>query len=335
MAKSCIREFKLADSDGLHPCLNAGGAFVGDGTALLTKDNFGDFVPLPRRELETVLSAGYKFAVDLGSRMQGLTALAKALNQGDYSLASIALAQLQFPALPDKSAGARMSKAAAMLKKGATALEVLKLFLPKGELAKFNPHHLGPGAGGGEFTTAEMNETSSGDHKARNEPSAGASPPPGAGATTQPKDTYLPRSIQRKDGSTISLTFDGRTKDGLSGDQMVTIKLSDSLTDILSETKDIQSVNISATTNAHTHGDHVSGDAVDVNRINGVHVDSSGDGLAYAYELESAAMKNPNVRYVEGPFGNFVRSDADTSFSRSKPINGDQTHVHISVFPEK
>lgn len=122
---------------------------------------------------------------------------------------------------------------------------------------------------------------------------------------------------------------------------MVTRKLSDTLVDILSDAKDIQSVNISATTNGHTHGDHVYGDAVDVNFINGVHVDSWDTGLAYAYELESAAMNNPNVRYVEGPFGNFVRSDSDSDFSRSKKIDGDkgtdgdQRHVHISVFPER
>jgi len=117
MTKPSIREFKLASrgGDGLHPCLDERGAFVGDGVALLTKDSFGDFAPLPRRELETILSAGYKIAVDLGSRMHGLAALANALNQGDYALAAIILAQLQFPALPDKGAGARMRKAARCL----------------------------------------------------------------------------------------------------------------------------------------------------------------------------------------------------------------------------
>jgi hypothetical protein len=137
------------------------GPFVGDGVALLTKDIFGDFIPLARRELETVLSAGYKIAVDLGSRMHRLAALAKASNQGAHALASIVLTQLQFLALPDKGAGARMNKAAAMLEQGASAAEVLKVFMPNGELAKFNPYHLGPG--GGQFTTAEMDTASSGD----------------------------------------------------------------------------------------------------------------------------------------------------------------------------
>ncbi|MGB6177498.1 MAG: BPSL0067 family protein [Methylocella sp.] len=131
--------------------------------ALLTKNNFGDFAPLPQRALETILSAGYKTAVDLGSRMHGLAALAKALNQGDHALAAIVLVQLQFPALPDKGAGARMKKAAAMLDDGAPAAEVLRHLLPNGDLAKFNPYHLGPGPAGGEFTTAEMDATSSGD----------------------------------------------------------------------------------------------------------------------------------------------------------------------------
>ena len=79
MIKLSIREFKLASwgGDGLHPWLDEHGAFVGGGVALLTKDNFGDFAPFPRRELETILSAGYRIAVDLGSRMQGLAALAR------------------------------------------------------------------------------------------------------------------------------------------------------------------------------------------------------------------------------------------------------------------
>jgi hypothetical protein len=71
--------------------------------------------------------------------------------------------RLQFPALPDKGAGARTNTAAAMLGHGASAAEVLKHILPKGELAKFNPHYLGLGPGGGQFTTAERDTTNSRD----------------------------------------------------------------------------------------------------------------------------------------------------------------------------
>ena len=49
------------------------------------------------------------------SRMHGLAALAKALKQGDHALAAIVLAQSQFPAFPDKGAGARINNAATMI----------------------------------------------------------------------------------------------------------------------------------------------------------------------------------------------------------------------------
>ncbi|MGB8901294.1 MAG: hypothetical protein WCC90_19575 [Methylocella sp.] len=44
-------------------------------------------MPLPQRDLEIVVSAGFGIALDLGSRMRGLATLAKALNEGDYALA--------------------------------------------------------------------------------------------------------------------------------------------------------------------------------------------------------------------------------------------------------
>ncbi|MGH6822109.1 MAG: hypothetical protein ACREC4_01245, partial [Methylocella sp.] len=164
MNKVFVREFRLASSgeEGLLPYLNEHGAFLGRGTPLLARDGDGNFAPLPQRDLEIVLSAGFGVAVDLGARMGGLATLAKAMNEGDYALASIALAHLQFPALPDKGACARMQKAAAMLKRGASAAGVLKQFLSRGELAKDNPYHLGPGVGGGQFTTADMDGVSSG-----------------------------------------------------------------------------------------------------------------------------------------------------------------------------
>jgi hypothetical protein len=108
---------------------------------------FWRFRGLAGRVLETVLSAGYRITVDLGSRRHGWAALAKALNQGDPTLAAIVLAQLQFPALPDSGAGARMNKAAAMLDHGVSAAEVLKHLLPTGELAKFNPIISAPALG--------------------------------------------------------------------------------------------------------------------------------------------------------------------------------------------
>jgi hypothetical protein len=166
MSKVSIREFKLGTSsgEGLHPYLSEHGAFLG-GTPLVMKDGRGDFVPLPQRDLEIVLSAGFGIAVDLDVCMHALAALAKALSSGDYAPAAILLTQAQFPALPDRGAAQRMQKAAAMLKSGVSGPEVLQQFLPDGELAKLNPYHLGPGDRGGQFTTAQLDGASAGDVK--------------------------------------------------------------------------------------------------------------------------------------------------------------------------
>jgi hypothetical protein len=50
-----------------------------------------------------------------------------------------------------------------MLKNGAAGREVLKRLLPEGELAKFNPYHLGSGPGSGQFNTAETDGATSGE----------------------------------------------------------------------------------------------------------------------------------------------------------------------------
>jgi hypothetical protein len=48
MTKLSIREFNLAGRGGDYILASCAGAFVGDGVALLKKDIFGDFAPLPR-----------------------------------------------------------------------------------------------------------------------------------------------------------------------------------------------------------------------------------------------------------------------------------------------
>ena len=161
--------------------------------------------------------------------------------------------------------------------------------------------------------------------------------PKGAGATTQPADTSLSRTVTHADGSTTSVTFDGHTQDGLTGDQPVTARMAGTLNDILASDDGTDSVNVSATTNGqHVAGsDHYVGDAVDINYINGVHVGTSGDGLQNATDLENAAMDNPLVRYVEGPEGDFARSTPGGAFSPAPAISGMNSHVHISVFPVK
>lgn len=115
----------------------------------------------------------------------------------------------------------------------------------------------------------------------------------------------------------------------------MTWRLADTTNAILSEDADIHSVNISATTNGHVGepGDHQSGDAVDVSYVNGVRIGDTGEGYEYAKELKDDAMNDPNVRYVEGPGGNFARATPDSPWVRSQKLRTMNNHVHWSVFP--
>lgn len=149
-----IRYFQIAGpkGNGFLPFVNADGAFIGWDTELLEKNSQGSFTPISQRRLETVLSAGFGKRVDLGSCMNGLATVARALNQGDLALASIALVHLEFPPLPDQDSGLRMSKAVGMLDRGISEADVLKAILLDEDLTKYNHNHLGPGPGGGQFT---------------------------------------------------------------------------------------------------------------------------------------------------------------------------------------
>jgi hypothetical protein len=172
-------------------------------------------------------------------------------------------------------------------------------------------------------------------HAAKTSPSAGGGVTSDSGP--QLLDQHLPSHVQRSDDTGVDLTF-GDTDDRVNSDQLVTQKLESTFSDILKDDSKISSVTVSATTNGHGKkpSDHVNGDAVDINVINGVHVAASGQGFKNAEDLENAAKKDDNVRYVEGPAGNFVRSTGSQNFTPSRGgLPGNDIHVHISVFPDK
>lgn len=117
----------------------------------------------------------------------------------------------------------------------------------------------------------------------------------------------------------------------------VTPTMEAAFNNVMSTADGISSVNLSSvseTTKSHTVGtNHQVGDAVDINWINGVHVGTSGDGFLLAQKIKLAAMNDPNVRYVEGPGGNFSRQVAGGEWSRSADIDTMNSHVHFDVFP--
>ncbi|MGB8840341.1 MAG: hypothetical protein WCC64_04655 [Aliidongia sp.] len=175
--------------------------------------------------------------------------------------------------------------------------------------------------------------------KAKNPDTAKTPPPAGTGSASgpgpQPLNQHLPAHIQRNDGTSVDVTF-GNSEDGVNSDQLVTQKLESTFSDLLKDDTKISSVIVSAITNGHKVGDHVNGNAFDITTINGVHVTASGRGFKNAEDLENAAKKDDNVRYIEGPAGNFVRREGDPNFVPSHGgLPGNDTHVHISVFADK
>jgi hypothetical protein len=118
MTAGLFRIFKLAgpnDAD-MSPSLNENGAFLANNVALLEQNEIGQWRPRPQERLEAILSAGYRFPVDLSRRMQSLETVAKALNDNNPCLAAIALVHAQFPPLPDNAAGRRMAEAEELAK---------------------------------------------------------------------------------------------------------------------------------------------------------------------------------------------------------------------------
>ncbi len=143
--------------------------------------------------------------------------------------------------------------------------------------------------------------------------------------TTEKKTVHL--SSQQN----VAVTFDPNA------DHAVTQSMQTAFNEIVGSVKDLSSLNISATTNGHVVGsNHEIGDAVDINWMNGIHISNSGKGLEMAKSLEAAAMMNPNIRFVEGPIGNFVRTEPGGKWFPS-PFLGKSnfTHVHFDVFPKK
>jgi len=116
---NAIREFALAgkSGDGRRPYLNADGAFIGLGTPILERDGTGRWKPRDSTELGWLFKSGYGNAIDKLRIERGLARVASALNNGDLSLASIALVHCEIPPLRGFDDASRLAKTDALLTK--------------------------------------------------------------------------------------------------------------------------------------------------------------------------------------------------------------------------
>jgi len=158
---------------------------------------------------------------------------------------------------------------------------------------------------------------------------------PSPSSTDAPAALHLDQSISKTDGSGsyVNVYFAGTTSDGKNGDQVVTSNLNNTTHNILAATPGLGFVNVSATTNGvhDTHSDHYSGNAVDINQVNGMRVDAAGANQL-ALQLEAQALADPNTRYVEGPGGNWARSTPGGQWVRSADLPTMNNHIHWSTF---
>lgn len=134
----------------------------------------------------------------------------------------------------------------------------------------------------------------------------------------------------------VNVTYNYTASDGKNGDQPITQALAAEVTAIVGATPGITSVDVSCTTNGHAvEGapyDHQQGRAVDIDAINGIAVSKTGPGANLALALEAQALADPNIRYVEGPGGNWARSSPGASWVSTKDLPTMNNHVHFATF---
>ena len=109
------RRFALSDQRGYGVSCDAAGVFVGAVPLLESCRSCGGFQkwrPRPLDEINRDLSRSYGVPVDFGAKMQGLAAIAGALDRGDLLHAHIATLHLE---IPDPSALAKGAQSATEL----------------------------------------------------------------------------------------------------------------------------------------------------------------------------------------------------------------------------
>lgn len=152
--------------------------------------------------------------------------------------------------------------------------------------------------------------------------------------------TNIPTQFTLTDGSKVGVTFETYTSDGKSSNQAVAQHLVDGIefaleiaNENLSSSDQITSINIYATTNGK-HGpksNHTNGTAVDINKINGKRMATSGLTIQIK-ELQKAMDKYSKVRENYGPYFNHKYSkETDTWDYDKQGVSPHKDHIHFTT----
>jgi len=106
--------------DGLHAYMGENGAFIGNGTPLLDykrhSSKGSQWSPRPKHVLRRLLEAAYGYPVNVEAVHTSLERVAKALNDGDKGIATIALLHANFPPLASIAHAEKMRRADTLVK---------------------------------------------------------------------------------------------------------------------------------------------------------------------------------------------------------------------------
>ncbi|WP_148293751.1 hypothetical protein [Azospirillum sp. B4] len=312
------RRYRLSNGPGGLgvSCTTEGLALAG--VPLVVK-GAGGFRVRPAAEVGRLLRRAYAGAEPRAAVLSGLSKIADALNRGDLTHAMIRAVHLRLPEL-DWDAAVRLARA-------------------DDSLAKYGPDQ--PRDCDGCWTTE--------GGKAADGP-AGNTPK----ASTQRGLKNKPHAVSGKksqndaedarrgkvncgtgaerighDSMNIIVTFDG-----MKIDQPINPELA-SVVNSIGSIPGVESFNISSTTGGHKDSDpHIFGNAVDINKINGVHVgDPSISELVS--RVQNHAMNFERVYSSLGPSGIYVRDArnrfADISPQRPDLVREHSNHIHIGV----
>jgi len=150
---------------------------------------------------------------------------------------------------------------------------------------------------------------------------------------------YIPNPILLSNGDMVSVTFGTTNSDNQNANQLVAVELINALkyalnkaNNELSSSEKITSIHIMATSNgAHSPtSNHANGTAVDISRINGVKMVTSG----VTNQIEKLQEAFDQFQYIRENFGPsfkhkyFIESN---SWNYNFNVGGHKDHIHISI----
>jgi hypothetical protein len=150
----------------------------------------------------------------------------------------------------------------------------------------------------------------------------------------------IPNPLILTNGTQVDITFGTTSSDNINSNQPVAIDLIDGLRFALEEannnlsvSEQITTIHISSTTNGHSNSNspnHPNAVALDISRINGVHMIVSG----LTDQIKKLQIAFDNFQYIRENFGPYFKhkySLETNTWDYNYSVGGHNDHIHISI----